>query len=220
MEHDYWRGPAADAAMQNEHGFVWRAMVDAVDVDLAGSRVLDVGCNQGGFLRLLADTCHIAEGLGYDPAAGAIEDARRLAGSRPLRFEVADTVPTMCSGIDVAFSHEVLYLLPDLTSHATAIFGALRPGGVYFAVMGVHSDSPMMVQWHAANRQTMRLPPLRDLDEVVALFSDAGFEASVGRLPVRFVPAGSHGHHPGRLGDWLSYYHNDKLLLRFSRPRR
>jgi SAM-dependent methyltransferase len=67
--------------------------------------VLDAGCNRGGFLRLLADDAGIAEGFGYDPAAGAIEDARRLAGDRPLRFEVADAVPEGSGSFEVAFSH-------------------------------------------------------------------------------------------------------------------
>ena len=89
----YWRGAADDEAMQDEHDFLWRAMLDTIDMDLAGRRVLDAGCNRGGFLRLLVDEAGIAEGRGYDPASGAIEDARRLAGQRPLTFETAVTPP-------------------------------------------------------------------------------------------------------------------------------
>ncbi|HEX4670955.1 MAG TPA: hypothetical protein VH279_01745, partial [Solirubrobacteraceae bacterium] len=63
MTDAYWQDAAADEAMQEEHGFVWEAMLDTIVVDLAGKRVLDAGCNQGGFLRLLADRCSIAEGL-------------------------------------------------------------------------------------------------------------------------------------------------------------
>src|ERR1700752_3213931 len=80
MDRSYGRSAADDETMQDEHGFIWRAMLDTIDVDLVGRRVLDAGCNRGGFLRLLADGCAIAEGFGYDPAAGAIEDARRLVG--------------------------------------------------------------------------------------------------------------------------------------------
>ena len=43
MTPTYWQDAAADEAMQEEHGFVWRAMLDTVDVDLAGRRVLDAG---------------------------------------------------------------------------------------------------------------------------------------------------------------------------------
>jgi SAM-dependent methyltransferase len=218
MDTTYWRGGAADEVMQDEHGFIWRAMLDTIDVDLAGKRVLDAGCNRGGFLRLLADACGIAAGFGYDPAAGAIEDARKLVGGRPLRFEAADTVPPGWDGFDVAFSHEVLYLLHDLSVHAGAIFAALAPGGVYYAVMGVHTRSALMAEWHAANVEELRLPELYDIDDVVGTFRGAGFEASAARLAMRFVPAGGHGHHDrSKLLDWLEYYHDQKLLLRFSR---
>jgi len=72
----YWRSAVEDEAMQDEHGFVWRAMLDTVDVDPAGKRVLDAGCNRGGFLRLLSDACGIVEGCGFDPASGAIAMGR------------------------------------------------------------------------------------------------------------------------------------------------
>jgi len=204
--------------MQEEHRFVWKAMLDTIDTDLAGTRVLDVGCNRGGFLRLLADDCGIKEGFGYDPATSAIEDARRLAGTRPLRFEVAAAPPSGWNGFDVAFNHEVLYLLDDLPAHATAIFRALKPGGVYYAVMGVHAASPLMATWHAKNAEAMGLPALYELDQVAAWFSDAGFQVAAGRLWIRFVPIAAEHLDEARLLDVLDYYYNQKILLRFSRP--
>jgi SAM-dependent methyltransferase len=215
----YWRSAADDEAMQDEHGFIWRAMLDTIDVDLAGRRVLDAGCNRGGFLRLLADGHGIAEGFGYDPAAGAIDDARRLSGARPLHVEAASTVPEGWGDFDVAFSHEVLYLLPELAPHADAIFRSLRPGGVYFAVMGVHAGSPLMVEWVSSARDEIEMPPLYDVDDVIATFQGTGFDVSVARLQMRFVPAIGHSHeHHGRMLDWLAYYHDQKLLFRFARP--
>lgn len=215
-EH-YWRSATDDETMQDEHGFIWRAMLDTIDMDLAGRRVLDAGCNRGGFLRLLADEHGIAEGFGYDPAVGAIEDARRLAGDRPLRFETSSSVPEAWCDLDVAFSHEVLYLLPDLAPHAHTIHRSLGPGGAYFAVMGVHAGSPLMVEWHRSNRDELRLPPLYDVDDVIATFRRAGFDASVARLAIGFVPStGRAHHHEGRALDWLTYYHDHKLLLRFT----
>jgi SAM-dependent methyltransferase len=212
-DHRYWQSAAEDEAMQDEHGFIWRALLDTIDVDLTGRRVLDAGCNRGGFLRLLADEHGIAEGLGYDPAEGAIDDARQLAGDRPLRFATADTVPEAWTDVDVAFSHEVLYLLEDLAPHAAAVHRSLTPAGVYFAVMGVHTRSPLMVEFHATHRDELQLPPLHDVDDVIATFRDAGFDASVARLAFRFVPATDDGG----MVDWLSYYSDDKLLLRLAR---
>jgi SAM-dependent methyltransferase len=141
-----------------------------------------------------------------------------MTGDRPLHFEAASSVPETWTGLDVAFSHEVLYLLPDIAAHAAAIHRALRPGGVYFAVTGVHAGSPLMVEWHAANRGELDLPPLQDVDDVIATFRSAGFEASVARLAIRFVPCAGRGHHhEGRSLEWLDYYHEHKLLLRFRR---
>jgi SAM-dependent methyltransferase len=218
MGQTYWRSAAADEEMQGEHAFIWKAMLDTIDIDLAGKRVLDAGCNRGGFLRLLADRHGIAEGYGYDPAAGAIADARRLARERPLTFETADTVPADWSGFDVAFSHEVLYLLHGLAAHADAICGALAPGGVYYAVMGVHTASPLMAGWHEANAHELDLPELYDIDTVVGVFQAAGFEAAASRLAMRFVPAAGHRHQVGsRLLEWLDYYYDQKLMLRLSR---
>ncbi len=145
---------------------------------MQGTLTRDAGCNRGGFLRLLADGHGIAEGFGYDPAAGAIEDARQLTAGRPLHFEASSSVPDAWSGLDVAFSHEILYLLPDLAPHAAAIHRSLRPGGVYFAVMGVHTGSPLMVEWHNANREELQLPPLYDINDVIATFRRAGFDAT------------------------------------------
>jgi SAM-dependent methyltransferase len=223
MSKPYWRGATEDAAMQDEHGFLWRAMLNTIDIDLVGRRVLDAGCNRGGLLRLLVDEFTIAEGYGYDPASGAIDDARRLVGQRPLTFETADTVPDGWAEFDAAFSHEILYLLHDLASHAAATFAALSPGAPYFAVMGVHAGSRMMSAWHGSVASELGLPGLYDLDEVVEVFDDVGFEVSVARIQMRFVPVserrGGHEHRRG-LMDWLDYYERDKALFRFTRPAR
>jgi SAM-dependent methyltransferase len=217
----YWRSAAEDETMQDEHAFIWRAMLDTVDVDLTGAKVLDAGCNRGGFLRMLVDVAAVAEGFGYDPASAAVEDARRLAGGRPLTFEAASTVPAGWSGFDAAFSHEVLYLIRDLAGHAGAVFDALRPGAAYFAVMGMHSGSPLMRNWHEENAAELDLPAMYDLDGVAATFEQAGFDVSVARLKLGFVPVSAHrGGHQHREGllDWLDYYSSDKVLFRFSRP--
>ena len=222
MVNRYWRGAAEDEAMQDEHGFIWSAMLEMVDTPLSGKKVLDVGSNRGGFLRLLVDSVGIASGFGYDPAPAAIDDALRLAGSRPLIFEVAATVPDGWSGFDAAFSHEVLYVLHDLPSHAAAVFAALVAGGSYFATMGVHADSPLMVAWHAEKAEELDLPGPYRLEDVADKFKDAGFDVAVGRLPMRFVPVHAHrgeAHVDVRLSSWLDYYYRDKVMFRFTKSR-
>jgi SAM-dependent methyltransferase len=222
MSDGYWRSAADDEAMQDEHGFIWRALLDTIDVDLTGRRVLDVGCNRGGFLRLLVDRAGIAQGWGYDPASAAIDDARRLAGERPLTFEAATTVPAGWAGFEAAFSHEVLYLIDDLATHAAAVFATLVPGAPYFATLGVHAGSPLMTAWHRSAAEDLGLPRLYELDEVAGAFAGAGFDVAAARLRIGFVPVASGdggGHdHRSNLADWLDYYQRDKVLFRFTRP--
>ena len=84
--------------------------------------------------------------------------------------------------------------------------------------MGVHAASPRMAEWHRDNAEELHLPELYDVDDVVAVFRAAGFDAAIARLAIRFVPAAGHGHHGGgRLPDWLEYYCDYKVMLRFSR---
>jgi SAM-dependent methyltransferase len=211
----YWQSADEDAEMQDEHAFIWQAMLDTIDIDLAGLRVLDAGCNRGGFLRLLAARCGIAAGCGYDPAAGAIADARRLAGELPLSFEVAETVPAGWDGFEVAFSHEVLYVIDDLAAHAAAIYGALAPGASYYAVMGVHAGSPGIAEWHAENAERLNLPSLCSLDDVIGAFTGAGFEAAASRLKIGFVPLSGHAR---SFPADLNYFYEHKVMLRFRRP--
>jgi SAM-dependent methyltransferase len=218
MVDSYWRGHVEDETMQDEHGFIWKAMLELVDTNLSGSKVLDAGCNRGGFLRLLVDRASIREGFGYDPASGAIEDARRLAGARPLTFETSETVPRGWSGFDVAFSHEVLYLLHDLPSHAAALHASLAPGASYFATIGVHADSALMTSWHTDNALALDLPGLYRLDDVAGVFKSTGFDVAVGRLQFRFVPVEAHRSDlTDRLSSWLDYYYRDKVMFRFTK---
>jgi len=206
---------AEDEVMEDEHGFIWRSMLDTIDVDLSGRRVLDAGCNRGGFLRLLCSQCGIAAGYGYDPASGAIADAIRLSGDRPLVFEGAETVPAGWERFDVAFSHEVLYLIHDLPSRAVAIYQSLVPSGMYYAVMGVHAATPNMADWHARSAERLQLPPLYALDDVIGSFAKVGFETAVAHLKMGFVPASSHAP---SFPAGLEYFYDHKVMLRFEKP--
>jgi hypothetical protein len=80
-----------------------------------------------------------------------------------------------------------------------------------------------MSAWHGSVASDLALPRLYDLDEVVEVFDEVGFEVSVARLHMRFVPVSEQrgGHeHRRSLMDWLDYYERDKVLFRFTRPSR
>ena len=53
--------------------------------------------------------------------------AELLKGHRPIEYKVADTRrAALGRTFDFAFSHEVIYLLPDLAEHARDIKAALQ----------------------------------------------------------------------------------------------
>jgi hypothetical protein len=89
------------------------------------------------------------------------------------------------------------------------------PGGVYYAVMGVHAASPGIAEWHASNAQRLHLPPLYTLDEVIGAFASVGFVAAVSRLKMGFVPVS--GHAPS-FPAGLDYFYDHKVMLRFTTP--
>src|ERR1700754_4210042 len=102
------RDPAAEEAMGQAHAPIWRRMIDvAVFGDLTPASVLDYGCNQGGFLRMLFDRAPFRSGLGIDIAKESGARAALLKGHRPIEYKVSDSAASLGQTFDLAFSHEV-----------------------------------------------------------------------------------------------------------------
>jgi SAM-dependent methyltransferase len=215
----FWRSAEADTAMQRGNLPGWRALAELVAGQLPAASVLDIGCNQGGFLRYLYQDWDIAQGYGFDPAPAAIEAARALNDGWPIEYASALRPPTDWPQFDLCFSQEVIYLIPELAEHADDVWRALRPGGTYLAVTCVHARSAYKAKWHSENAQTLNLPPLRRVEDYLAPFLNRGFRAELGRLPVRSIPVD-----PGRVDvayELLEFWTqtSDKILFRFDKPR-
>ena len=88
------RNPADEEAMGAAHAPIWRRMIDvSVPHDLRDSTVLDYGCNQGGFLRMLYDRHPFKSGrrhrhrprIGRPRRAAEGPPADRVQGGRQRR---------------------------------------------------------------------------------------------------------------------------------------
>jgi hypothetical protein len=101
-------------------------------------------------------------------------------------------VPDGWTGFDVAFSHEVIYLLRDLAAHAASVYGALKTGGRYFASIGMHDRYPLIARWHRDLSRSIELPPVYVLDEVATALTAAGFDVAVTRFDLGFLPVAGH----------------------------
>src|SRR5258708_9882473 len=209
------RKPAEEEAMGAAHAPIWRRMINvSVPHDLHDSTILDYGCNQGGFLRMLYDRHPFKGAVGIDIARESVARAELLKGHRPIDYKLADSASSLSRSFDYAFSHEVLYLLRDLAAHAQDIRAALRPGGSYVAAMGCHVDSAVWPKWRKLIGETSSIAIYdHSLEDVSKALSAA-------RFPVAARPLGLAAFLPATVGrpyfpkgvDPLRYHSQDKVL--------
>lgn len=214
------RSQADEDAMGAAHAPIWRRMIDvAAPSDLSRSTVLDYGCNQGGFLRLLYDRHPFRSAIGIDIARESVARAELLKGHRPIDYKLGDQAAALGQTFDLAFSHEVIYLLPDIAAHARDIKTALRPGGAYVAAMGCHTDSSLWPRWRTLIAESSSIPIYdHSLEEVSKAFTETGFSVSVRPLALDAFMAFTIGsaYFP-KVVDQLRYYSSDKVVFRFVR---
>lgn len=206
--------------MNDDHAPLWRQMIDlAVAAGYKGETVLDYGCNQGGFLEMLYQKAPYQKAVGVDIAIESVAIAKQRLNGKPVTLGHPDDLTDMQDAFDSAFSHEVLYLLPDLQAHAQLIKQILKPGGYYYAAIGCHTDQPLWSTWKDLIGSYSNIP-VHDysLDDYAAAFFDAGFKVSV--QPYRlsgFFPLEQANSYMPKVTDSIRYYNNDKVLFRFEK---
>jgi SAM-dependent methyltransferase len=208
---------AREPAMEESHRPLWRHFINTIpETDLSTRHVLDFGCNRGGFLRLLNVLKPFHRGLGVDIAQDSVAAAKTLVGTAPVDYAVATDLSPWAGCFDIAFSYEVIYLLPDITAHAAAIHSTLRSGGVYYAVTGCHTANPLWPAWRQLIGGTTNAPVQdRSPDDYAAAFTTAGFEVSVRRFGYDdFIPANKSRQYYPTLNDAIDYPSVHKLLFR------
>lgn len=119
-------------ATANAHGFynAWyeKPAMLALLGDVAGRRVLDVGCGSGPTTAALLERG--AEVCGFDVSAAMVEIARRALPTADLRVhDLADPLPWAAGSFDVAVASLVLHYLRDWTGPLTELRRVLVDGG-------------------------------------------------------------------------------------------
>ena len=220
--YETWhKEPEREARMGDAHAPYWRHFIMSVpEADLSDKSILDFGCNRGGFLRLLHALRPFRRGLGVDIARESVAAARSLKGNLPIEYEMAGDLTAWTGQIDVAFSYEVIYLLPDLQHHAAQIRRVLRDGGVYYAVTGCHTDSHLWPRWRTLLVEITNAP-VHDYspEDYIKAFANQGLSVSFKKFGYNgFVPTPTDARYYPKAIDAVIYPADDKLLFRIAKP--
>lgn len=99
--------------------------------DVSNQRVIDVGCGEGRFSRMLAD--HGAACVGIDPTPDLLAAARDRGGIAPVRA-IAEKMPLRDAAFDVAIAYITLVDIEGYAEAISEMARVLRPGGRLIAV--------------------------------------------------------------------------------------
>ena len=156
------------------------ALLDGVEV--AGKRVLDVGCGAGGIELLLARDYGARDVVGVDVEAPVLERARSLIerhglGDRVGFEQVAPgPLPFADGSFDIVFTKDAVIHIVDKEAWCRDVFRLLRPGGMVVASDWMRADenppSEAMRAYMEAEGLSFSMSPLARYG---AALRDAGF---------------------------------------------
>ena len=131
--YDYWQ-PANLVTYQSRERALLRLLRDAGFLPLAGRRVLDVGCGDGGVLRDLLRYGASADDLhGVDLLPARVERARSLTPGASIEVGDGQELPHAAREFDLVLGFTLLSSVVDPAARqrvATEMLRVLKPGGL------------------------------------------------------------------------------------------
>ena len=98
-------------------------------------RVLDVGCGEGRFCRMISET--VPQVVGLDPTAWLLSEARKLGGAQYAQGRAED-MPFEDRDFDMVVSYLSLIDIPDNAAAIAEMARVVRPGG-YVLIANLNS---------------------------------------------------------------------------------
>jgi trans-aconitate methyltransferase len=113
-------------------GHLYRRRRDLIEQELAGARVVEVGCGPGALLAELARSHPETTFLGLDVDPKMIAHARERHANGNVRFELLDlTRETPEPTADFAYSVDVLHHVHQTRAFLRGMHALIRPGGAW-----------------------------------------------------------------------------------------
>lgn len=227
IRRTFFGSPREDAALAGRNEIFWRALLGHIEADRAiqpGATILDWGCHRGGLLCLAARQLRPQQVHGLEP----LLEARRLAQAALDREGIKGSVlhPDEITSIgsetvDLIISHEVFYLLEDLSAVMNECRRILRHGGAAYVVLGCHTENPIWSSWKAELEGQGLVVFDHAPFDLLRAASDAGFSPAFRPLRdrgwVHYDPNGEGFSFPSASA-LLEHQFKHKLLFRFMSP--
>jgi SAM-dependent methyltransferase len=222
----FFGAPELDDDLPLANEAFWSSLIEHIERDdnISPRVVLDVGCHSGGLLDALSRRFAPEELFGVEPlTAQRFAASRRLAGA-PAKVTLLDASEwdQIPSGVvDLATSHEALYLEPDLRDFMVRVRRVLSGRGVAYVVLGCHAENPLWQTWKkelvAAGHIVYDHMPL----EIMGAASSEGLLPSVQPLRrsgwVTYEPLRAKFHYPD-LQTMFEHHYRYKLIFRLRVP--
>ncbi len=158
-----WIKQAQDSESSHREAMLDGWMLDAVG-NVSGRKVIDLGCGEGRFSRMLAERGAVVTGV--DLCRPFIEFARehRVSDESYLIGDMEDLHGVSSGEFDLAVSYVTLVDVPDMDSAVREAFRVLRRGG-RFVVCNLHPMVSASPGWIRQGNRQMHYPVDRYFDE-------------------------------------------------------
>lgn len=176
---------------QHKNLIFWTAMLNAmVESTSENQCVLDFGCGQGLFLRLLYDYFPYKYGVGVDWDLNSIEYAYSQLNKQKNQYPIDYFVNNQFDFnahqeyFDQIFCQEILWCNESIVDVAKILYGLLKFNGQCYMTVGCHDENPMWLYRKNMMKQENIMTYTHSLDEIAQAFSDVGFVVGMRRLPL------------------------------------
>lgn len=149
-------------AMEPDGDFAKRHLINPVLLrmlgDVRGQRVLDAGCGQGYFSRMLATRGARVTGVEPTDAMFTYNQEKERALQQGIHYVQADLtrLPDLGSWYDAVVCSMVLPAIPDWKPAMRACVQALRPGGLFLFSVNHPAFEQLLATWRRHGEYRLR----------------------------------------------------------------
>lgn len=206
-------------SMENQHYSFWSKLISyIIEENFDNKIVLDFGCNQGAFLRLLYIKKRFLKGIGIDLASNSIKIANSRKKDFPLEYFNTAYPNKLDIKFDVAFSSSVMFLIEDLEEHSRIIWESLKENGVYYATYIDYIKNPNLPKFYKTiSKYGMLKMQLHSLNDIVEAFWKQGFIVEIQRmLPKSYITLSKTDTWKNeRIEEKMDYEYEQTYIFRF-----